>query len=118
MASDLAKRIAAARRIWVAHDGMRFRFQVPTVADLQRAARDGENTPELLARLAVDWDKVRECDMLEGGSDEEIPFDREAFAAWVADVPELWAAASNAMAAAREAANKRREEQRGNSPAS
>lgn len=83
--SNLAERIRAARRVVIEIDHMSFLGTRPSVDEFIRLYRD-EARNSAIARTYIDgWVGVRECDLVAGGSEQEVSFDAELFDELIAD---------------------------------
>lgn len=110
MALTLAKELIEARESWVPAGDYAFKIRRPTQMELVRGRNPGEFAArrldiglELVRTCVVDWYGVLKRDLFSGGNDQAIAFDREAYAAWIEDRPDLWEPLAEAIAAAVEA---------------
>ncbi len=88
--STLSDKIKAARKIRIEYDGKVFTGNRATV---EQALSYGANrrTDADLCRMHIDgWEGVKESDILAGGSDDIIPFDKEVFDMVIGDHQEWW----------------------------
>jgi hypothetical protein len=86
--AELVKRMRAAREQWVEAGGFRFLIRRPTDWELAKKAQGSRF--ELVFEHVVDWDGVREADLIPGGSDEAQSFDAAVWRDFIADRPDLW----------------------------
>ncbi len=84
---SLADKIRKARETKVEVAGFSFTIRRPT--DVEMMTLRGEGSVSRLFPFVVDWDGVREIDMIPGGDPHPLKFDEEAFAEWVADRPDI-----------------------------
>lgn len=87
MSKALVEKILRAREQRVEVGGRAYTIRRPTDADAL-ALRDS-TALEVVSRHVVGW-SVREADLVPGGSDAEVPFSAEVWAAWLPDQPDLW----------------------------
>ena len=108
------EKFQASRRSWVESGKHRFQIQRPTMLDVVKSGRDGEQlTIEFAAGFVVGWDQVTEADLIPGGDPEPVAFDPAIFKVWIAEQPALWRPISEGIAAAYRA-HEERTEARGN----
>lgn len=88
--SSLIERIRRARETVVEASGFEFTVRRPT--DLEMLELQGSNPKQgdLLTRFVIGWGKVKELDIVPGGTDAPVPFEAALFAEWIADRPDLW----------------------------
>lgn len=91
--SKLAEKIRKAREKRMEVDGFGFTVRRPT--DLDMLELRGGVSPRMLMAYVVDWDGVKEIDLIPGGDGAPLAFDAEACAEWVADRPDIFAALVN-----------------------
>jgi len=75
-----------------------FTVQRPTPAEVVIGRQGRQIDLPFVADHVVDWENVLESDLLPGGDPEPVAFERDLFAAWMADTPDLWAPLAQAMA--------------------
>jgi hypothetical protein len=84
-------RFKAARESRIDAGGFGFTIRRPTALEVVRAAAASESlTIDRAIGYVTNWHGVKEIDLLPGGVPEEVDFNAEVFALWVADRPELW----------------------------
>lgn len=86
--STLVDKIRRARESVVAVGAFRFTVRRPT--DAEAVGLRAMTFQEIVTDFVVGWDGVREIDLIPGGNPEPVAFDREVWAEWSADRPELW----------------------------
>lgn len=65
-----------------------------------------------MAKFVIGWEGVREMDVVPGGSDKPIEFDRDIFSLWIEDQPELWGDLISSILKAYDDHVKKRDEQK------
>lgn len=50
----------------------------------------GGDSKEVISKFVVDWDGIKELDLIAGGSPELVPFSTEIFIEWAKDNIEAW----------------------------
>lgn len=84
----LIEKIRRARERDVEAGGHKFTVRRPT--DEEAILMRGAPPLDFVKRFVVGWE-LTEMDILPGGgSAQKVPFDRELWAEWVADQPDLW----------------------------
>jgi len=88
---SLEARIYDSKQVVTTVDGMKFTAQRPTLEDLVHARIDDKiQHPVFLRKYVNGWEGVRESDVLEGGSDALLPFNKGLFDLVVGDMPKIW----------------------------
>lgn len=90
MANPLIDRLRRARQSTVPSGGRTFTVRRPT--DLEMHEMCGKIDQRLLlVRFVVDWGVVTELDLgIPGGGPDQVPFEPDLWAEWIADHPEHW----------------------------
>jgi len=89
--SALSNRMKKARQSPFEIGGYTFIILRPTVYEMVRYKEEGGTPYKLADECVVDWKGVHECDIIEGGAAEEIPFDRDTWSSWLQEKGEWWA---------------------------
>lgn len=84
---SVADKLRRARENRVEIGGFAFTVRRPT--DLEMFDLRADLKPARFLPYVTGWDKVREIDVLPGGSPEPLPFDAETRDEWLADRPDL-----------------------------
>lgn len=93
--STLADKIRASRIKKVEVEGKTFFIRRPTHAE---AATIGAiPLVDVCVEFTVDWEGIRESDLLESGSTDIVPFDKDIWGEYLPDKPELWRPLSSAI---------------------
>jgi hypothetical protein len=87
---SLADKINQARVVTVKVDHMTFTGRRPTYEEFGALFRGQVSDPEIIRRFTTGWDGVRESDLILGGSDAVLSFDKTLFDTAIADRPKLW----------------------------
>ena len=88
--SALSEKMRAARRKQHPIGGRNITIQRPTELEMTDIFfKDGMLNPHNCPQFVVDWD-FREMDLMQGGTDEPVPFDRDAFIEWLGDQSHQW----------------------------
>lgn len=85
---SLAERLREQRKITVRVDNATFYARRATIEEFSRYSIDRTLDAEVARLHVTGWDGVKECDLIDDGSKEVIPFDREAFIEAIGDKPE------------------------------
>jgi hypothetical protein len=94
--SELLKRVRVGREQWITASGSEWRIRRPTLHEFVNLRKDAN---ALIKHALVDW-KVRELDLVPGGTDQTPPFDADVALEWLQDRPELYSAVLDAIYAA------------------
>lgn len=96
--SKIAARILAAREYPVEAGGWTFTIRRPSAMQTgEWIGLPGRDlTRKILNECVVGWNLL-ERDVLPGGSDQLVPFDREDFVAWMEDHPDVWEPITSAV---------------------
>jgi len=84
------EKIRAARALRVTVKHMTFIGRRPTVAEFGQHIADKTPDPEVARAAITGWDGVRECDLIDGGSEDPIAFDQALWDEALPDHPEIW----------------------------
>lgn len=116
MAKNLIDRLRAGRRVRVESLGKIFHARRPT--DLEATALDGRGIDQrdLVTRFVEDWEGVTEADLIQGGSDESVPFSTALYIEYIVDHPEHWPAITEKVTDAYVDYRNKREAAEKNSP--
>ena len=115
--SEIAKRARAARLQWVdLGGGKSIRVLMPQAYDMAAIATVLQQTDMLIA-ATTDWKGFTYRDFVSDGDESPQPFDRDDFAEWFRDRPDMWAVVIKTVSAFREKTAARREALLGNSEA-
>lgn len=98
--SELAERLRAARRMEITVDHITFFVIRPKESEWTKYSRENVSDDEVCAKHIYDWKGVRECDLIKGGSKDEVPFDRDVLMECVPDNTAWWAAIIGGMSKA------------------
>lgn len=116
MNETLRKKMLAAREQWV--DVGRFGFLVRRPTEMQITRWRGNEALEvtftIVAECVVGWRGVTEADLVPGGSDDQMPFDADAYRMWAEDRPDVWQPLAEAVMRLVDENRKRLESAQGN----
>lgn len=87
---SLADKMRRSRDKQVEVGRWKFTVRRPTDVQAMRFHMERSKVHEVATEVVVGWSGVREIDLFAGGTEDEAPFDREAWAEFVADHPEVW----------------------------
>lgn len=88
--SSIADKLRAARRIEIKVDDKTFFGTRATPEQFSRYATQASTDAEVCRIHVTDWDGIKECDLIEGGSKEVIKFDRDAFFEVIGEKPDWY----------------------------
>lgn len=94
MSKALIEKLKRARERKVEVAGNSFTIRRPTDAEV--VAMDGRRALDYVQAFVVDWD-LAELAVVPGGGPEKVPFDRDLWAEWVSDRPQIWEPLANAL---------------------
>lgn len=86
--TSLVERIKQSRRFRAECDGVVFVGNLLTREQFWQLGKDGLTDAELARRVVDGWEGVTEAQLIEGGADEAIPFDKELFDEVIGDKPD------------------------------
>lgn len=89
---SLADRLREQRKVTVKVGDLTFHARRATIEEFSRYALDRILDSEVSRLHVTDWNNVKECDIIDGGSKEIIPFDRDVFVEVIGDKPEWFSA--------------------------
>lgn len=116
MDEALRRKMLVAREQWV--DVGRFGFLVRRPTEMQIARWRGAAalavSLTVVVECVVDWRGVTEADLIPGGSGDPVPFDRDAYAMWAEDRPDIWEPLGEAITRAVKDYRARLEKSQGN----
>ena len=99
--TELANKIRKASEFSREINGWRLRLRRPTVGELHEVFAMGKDGPmtelEIAARFTINWDGVKECDLVKSGSTDIVSFDEESWRLVLMDDPPLWKAVCQAI---------------------
>jgi len=93
VSASLAEKIRIARHNTVDVSGIKIVFSRPTdiqIANLYEEFGGEHSKFEVAKRFVIGWVDVKGSDLYEGGSDEVVKFDADAFAEWLSDTRDAW----------------------------
>lgn len=85
---SLINQLRKAREVKVEAGGFTFIVRRPT--DTEFLAHRELKVYEIAQEYVVGWSGVTEADIVKGGSEDAVPFDRDLWREWCADRPDLW----------------------------
>lgn len=88
--NTLIDRIRQGRRFTVKVAGMTFTGSRPTVEQFTELYKGNASECEMVRAYVDGWDNVKEKDIIKGGSNEKVPFDKELFDVVIGDMPVVW----------------------------
>ncbi len=88
--SELAKKLRKAREKTVEVAGFRFKYRRPTDFEAARLFRDNVSTVEIAVEFVIGWDRVRECDIIDGTTTDPAEFDKDTWKEWCHDRQDFW----------------------------
>ena len=97
MAKTLAEKIKESRQISVKVGDVTFTARRATVEEMYRYAHEMTSDAEIARRHTLNWDGVKESDLIEDGSADLVPFDKSIFDDVIGDNREWWTFISNAV---------------------
>lgn len=86
---SLIDKIRAARELKVSVSGKDFTIRRPTDEEAINFHNEQTGLVEIVKRFTIGWN-LKEVDLFDGGDAKQVSFDKELFAEWVADHPEVW----------------------------
>ncbi len=92
MSASLIEKIRQSRGFQAEVGEIVFIGTLPSKERFFLMGRDSITDAELARNTVEDWRGVKESDLIEGGSDELVPFDKALFAEIIGDRPEWWRA--------------------------
>lgn len=95
--TSLIERIKQSRRFRAEHDGIAFVGTLPTREQFFLFGRDGLTDAELARKVVDGWEGMTEAHLIEGGSDEQVPFDKAIFDEVIGDKQEWWRAIADVV---------------------
>lgn len=96
---SLADKIRKSRESTVEAGGRSWTIRRPTDEEAALISANGDGLLAIIKRFVIGW-PLTELDLIPGGSGVAVPFDRDVFAEWVADQPDLWEPLGGAILAA------------------
>lgn len=87
---SLAERIREGRKITVTIGDIKFLGIRATSEQFSGYTMNNALDAEVSRRHITGWENVRECDVIDHGSEKVIPFDREVFSEIIGDKPEWY----------------------------
>src|SRR3954471_4443459 len=87
--TSLVDKMRARRESWVKAGKFEFKLRRPTRLEIAKTDRD-ISAAELFIPHVHDWKNVVEDDLIGGGGTSAMPFERDAWAEFIADHSELW----------------------------
>lgn len=88
--SSLADKIRESRRIEIPVGEIKFTAYRITDEQFRIFARDGLSGAEVCRRQVIGWDGVKESDIIDGGSDNPVKFEKQLFDLIIGDKPDWW----------------------------
>lgn len=95
--SALIEKIKKSRRFSSEVDGLVFSGTLPTREQFFLFGRDGLTDAELARKVVDGWDFVTEAHLLDGGSNDIVPFDKALFDEVIGDKQEWWRAIADTV---------------------
>jgi len=88
--TSLIDKIRAGRKFSVKVAGMTFTGTRPTVEQFTQLFKSDSSECEMVRAYVDGWENVREKDIIKGGSNAKVNFDKELFDVVIADMPVIW----------------------------
>ena len=88
MSQSLINQLRKAREVKVEAGGFTFTVRRPT--DTEFVEHRELKVFEIAQEYVVGWAGVTEADIVKGGGEDPVPFDRALWREWAADRPDLW----------------------------
>lgn len=88
--TSLIERIKQSRRFTVKCGNVVFHGNYLTQEKYYSYLLDKVTDAEVARRVVDGWENIKESDLIEGGSDESVPFSPELFAEVIGDHPDWW----------------------------
>ncbi len=88
--STLADRIREQRKVEVKIGGITLFATVSDDSDIIKYMREGTDDQEVIKAHVYGWAGVKESDLIEGGSDDVVEFDREVFELSIKNKVDWW----------------------------
>ncbi len=95
--SDIARRLRKAREFTVKIGKFTFTVRRPTDVEALVIDREGATFDQIAAKFVVGWDGVVEDDVVGGGGQTPLQFDRDDWEDWVVDRTDFWAPIASAL---------------------
>lgn len=89
---SLADKIAESRKLTAEVGDIKLYFRRATVEEYVKYCDTGITNAEVARYHITGWDGVKESDIVDGGSNEKIPFDKKIFCDIIGDRPEWYSA--------------------------
>lgn len=93
--TSLIERIKQSRRFKVECSGVVFHGSYLTQEKYYSYLLEKITDAEVARRVVDGWENVKESDLIEGGSDEQVAFSPELFAETIGDHPDWWRAVAD-----------------------
>lgn len=90
MSQALIDKINKAREQIISLDGFDFTIRRPNDLEVYELRGKGARQADLLGKYVLNWDGVKEMDLIPGGTPKPVPFDTALFIAWVGDRPQIF----------------------------
>lgn len=88
--TTLIDRIRAGRRFTVKVAGMTFTGSRPTVEQFTELYKGNASECEMVRAYVDGWSNVKEKDIIKGGSNKLVDFDKDLFDVVIGDMPVIW----------------------------
>lgn len=88
--TTLVEKIRQKRRFEVQVDHITFTGSLPTTEQFFVYGREYVTDAEIARKCVDGWQGITEADLIEGGRDESVAFDKELFNEVIGDKPEWW----------------------------
>jgi hypothetical protein len=115
MTQSIAARMRKNRELKVTIGKFTFTCRRPTDVEAAAIYRNNESYAEVTRQFVIGWDNVTEDDLVGGGTQTLVPFERDAWNEWCPDHPEFWPVIANAILDAYKLHRDREDEARKNS---
>ncbi len=110
----LIEKIRASRNLTIDVGTMKFMARRPTSEEIGNLVRDKSTDADIVRRFVFGWEGVCESDLIKGGSETPVAFDRELFCEAIGDLDNLWGVIIAALFDAHIAYKKKNQEQEKN----
>lgn len=88
MSQSLINQLRKARETKVPAGGFTFTVRRPT--DTEFLEHRELRVFEIAQEYVIGWEGVTEADIVKGGGEDPVPFNRDLWREWCADRPDLW----------------------------
>lgn len=95
--ATLAEKIKEARQVEIKLNEIIFTARRATFEELLSYAKDQKTDPEISRLHITGWSGVKESDLLDGGTADQVPFDKALFDDVISDQQEWWLFIANGV---------------------